>query len=273
MSPDALRARYARIREEVGPAVTVVAATKYVSLADMAVLVEAGVEVVGENRAQDLEAKSAAHPELTWDFIGHLQSRKVKQVLPYVRWIHSVASDSALEQLARQAAPGTEVLVEVNVSGEAAKAGIAPEALGDFLARCPVRVAGLMTMPPFAQDPEASRPAFARLRELAAEASKPAPTDCGLNVFTCIADSDAEALAIFEPTMGSRFEGDALVSQNLVGSVDTVLRRLREFQAVGVNLVEMKPIYRGVPALIAMMELIAREVMPAVGAERPSVRA
>ena len=104
-----------------------------------------------------------------WHFIGQLQSRKVKDVLPHVELIHSVASDSALRQLGKHAAPETEVLVEVNVAGEEDKAGIAPAELGDFIARCPVRVSGLMTMPPFAEDPEASRPYFAALRELAAE--------------------------------------------------------------------------------------------------------
>ena len=105
----------------------------------------------------------------TWDFIGNLQSRKVKRILPLVRLVHSIATDSALEQLARHADPDTEVLVEVDLAGEQSKAGIAPAALGEFIARCPVRVTGLMTMPPFTDDPEASRSHFARLAELAAE--------------------------------------------------------------------------------------------------------
>ena len=125
---------------------------------------------MGENRLQDLEAKRAAVGErFTWDFIGNVQSRKVKRILPLVRLIHSVASDSVLEQLGRHASPGTEVLVEVNVSGEEGKGGVEPDALGEFIARCPATVAGLMTMPPFTTDPEASRPYFARLAELAAE--------------------------------------------------------------------------------------------------------
>jgi PLP dependent protein len=124
-------------------------------------------ELVGENRAQDLEAKAVAHPEFRWHFIGQLQSRKVKQILPHVELIHSVASDSALAQLERHAPPGTEILVEVNVAGEEGKAGIAPDDLEAFIARAPVRVAGLMGMPPFAEDPEASRPHFAALRDLA----------------------------------------------------------------------------------------------------------
>jgi uncharacterized pyridoxal phosphate-containing UPF0001 family protein len=132
------------------------------------VLADAGIEVAGENRAQDLEAKAAAHPELTWDFIGHLQSRKVKQVLPHVRYVHSVSTDSVLRQLERHGTPETEVLVEVNVAGEEGKSGIAPAELDDFVARCPVRVVGLMTMPPLAEDPEDSRPWFAALAELAA---------------------------------------------------------------------------------------------------------
>jgi len=145
----------------------VVAATKYVALEDMAALAEAGVEVVGENRAQDLEAKATAHPELRWHFIGQLQSRKVRQILPYAELIHSVASDSALRQLERHGTRDTEILVEVNVAGEEGKAGIAPAELGAFLERAPVRVGGLMTMPPFSEDAEDSRRHFAALRELA----------------------------------------------------------------------------------------------------------
>jgi uncharacterized pyridoxal phosphate-containing UPF0001 family protein len=125
------------------------------------------VTVVGENRAQELEAKAAAHPELTWDFIGHLQSRKVKQVLPLVRWIHSVASDSALAQLGRHGDERTEVLVEVNVAREEGKSGVMPDEFDAFLERCPVRVVGLMTMPPFTERPEDSRRWFAALAELA----------------------------------------------------------------------------------------------------------
>jgi uncharacterized pyridoxal phosphate-containing UPF0001 family protein len=123
---------------------------------------------VGENRAQDLAAKQKQHRDLfEWDFIGALQSRKVKDVAPRVRLIHSVASESALAQLEKHAAK--EILVQVNVAGEEGKVGIAPEELGDFIARCPVPVTGLMTMPPFTEDPEESRPHFARLAVLAAE--------------------------------------------------------------------------------------------------------
>jgi hypothetical protein len=157
----------ARVREEVGEGVQVLAAVKYVALDELGVLAEAGVTVVGENRAQELEAKSAAHPELTWDFIGHLQSRKVKQVLPLVRWIHSVASDSALTQLGRHGDAQTEVLVEVNVAREEGKSGVMPDELDAFLERCPVRVVGLMTMPPFTERAEDSRRWFAALAELA----------------------------------------------------------------------------------------------------------
>jgi uncharacterized pyridoxal phosphate-containing UPF0001 family protein len=164
-----VRGNLARVREELPDGVEVLAAVKYVPLEELGVLVEAGITLAGENRAQDLEAKAAAHPELRWHFIGQLQSRKVKQILPYVELIHSVASDSALRQLERHGTPETEILVEVNVAGEEGKAGIAPPELGAFIARCPVRVAGLMTMPPFAADPEDSRPYFAALRELAQE--------------------------------------------------------------------------------------------------------
>ena len=146
--------------------VELLAAVKYVPLDELGVLAAAGLALVGENRAQELVAKASAYPGVfTWDFIGHLQSRKVKDVVPYVRYIHSVASESALAQLAKHPA---EVLVEVNVAGEASKSGIAPSDLGAFIARAPVPVVGLMTMPPAARTPEESRPHFAALRELAA---------------------------------------------------------------------------------------------------------
>jgi uncharacterized pyridoxal phosphate-containing UPF0001 family protein len=159
----------ARVRDEIGDGVQVLAAVKYVAAEEMGVLAEAGVTVVGENRAQELEVKAGAHPELTWDFIGHLQSRKVKQVLPYVRWIHSVASESALDQLGRHGDAGTEVLVEVNVARDEGKSGVAPEELDAFLERCPVTVVGLMTMPPFTERAEDSRRWFAALAQLAGE--------------------------------------------------------------------------------------------------------
>jgi PLP dependent protein len=169
-----VRENLARVREELPDGVEVLAAVKYVPLEELATLAEAGVELVGENRAQDLEAKATAHPgAFRWHFIGQLQSRKVAQILPHVELIHSVASDSALRRLGRHGTPETEILVEVNVSGEDGKAGIAPEELGAFIARSPVRVTGLMTMPPFTDDPEASRPYFAALRELAREHGLP----------------------------------------------------------------------------------------------------
>lgn len=170
LDADRVRANLERVRERAGAGVEILAATKYVPLDEMGTLAAAGVTLVGENRLQDLEAKRERWGDaFVWDFIGNLQSRKVKRIVPLVRLIHSVASDSALAELGRHADPGTEVLVEVNVAGEEQKAGIAPAELGDFIARCPVRVAGLMTMPPFTTEPEASRPAFARLAELAAE--------------------------------------------------------------------------------------------------------
>lgn len=170
LEAERVRANLERVRERAGPRVEILAATKYVQPDEMGVLAEAGVTLVGENRLQDLETKRERWGDaFAWDFIGNLQSRKVKRILPLVRLIHSVASDSALVQLDRHAEPGTEVLVEVNVAGEAGKGGIRPAELGDFIDRCPVRVAGLMTMAPFSTEPEASRPAFARLAELAAE--------------------------------------------------------------------------------------------------------
>jgi PLP dependent protein len=165
-----VRANLARIREQAGPDVEILAATKYIRTEDMGALAEAGIELVGENRLQDLEEKRERWADrFTWDFIGNLQSRKVKSIVPLVRLIHSVASDSALEQLRRHGGPDAEVLVEVNLSGEVEKGGIAPEALDEFIERCPVRVSGLMTMPPFTEDSEASRPYFTRLAALASE--------------------------------------------------------------------------------------------------------
>lgn len=163
LSPDGIRERYERIREEVGPGVTVVAATKYVSVEELAVLAEAGVEVVGENRAQDLQAKHAAYGDaFRWHFIGHLQSRKAPLVSELCELCHSLASESAARRLTIPA------LVEVNLSGEPTKSGIAPEELPRLLELYP-DVRGLMTMPPPSDDPEASRPWFRRLRALAEE--------------------------------------------------------------------------------------------------------
>lgn len=172
-----VRANVAEARERIAQAarragrdpadVELLAAVKYVALDELGTLADAGLTLLGENRAQELVAKATAHPGFAWDFIGHLQSRKVREIAPHVRLIHSVASDSALAQLARHR-PGGEVLVEVNVAGEASKSGIAPAELPAFLERCPVPVGGLMTMPPAAADPQDSRRHFAALRELAA---------------------------------------------------------------------------------------------------------
>jgi uncharacterized pyridoxal phosphate-containing UPF0001 family protein len=160
---DDVRSRYASVRDEVGPGVTVVAATKYVSLADMAVLAESGVEVVGENRAQDLEAKHAEYGDaFRWHFIGKLQSRKAKVVNRICELVHSLDSESAAGRL------DVPALIQVNLAEEESKAGVAPEALEDFLRLYP-QVRGLSTMPPGTSDPEDSRPLFRKLRELAVE--------------------------------------------------------------------------------------------------------
>ena len=164
-----LAANLEEVRSVAGGEVELLVATKYVPLEEMGKLAEAGVRLVGENRQQELAAKHERWGDaFEWDFIGNLQSRKVKQVLPLVRLIHSVATDSVLTQLGKHADPETEVLVEVNVSGEEGKGGVEPAELPAFVERCPVRVGGLMTMPPFSADPEHSRPYFARLAELAA---------------------------------------------------------------------------------------------------------
>jgi uncharacterized pyridoxal phosphate-containing UPF0001 family protein len=167
IDPEKVAANLARIEAEAGEGVEVLVACKYVPLEEMGALAEAGVRLVGENRQQDLAAKHERFgADFSWDFIGNLQSRKVRQVLPLVRLVHSVATDSVLAQLGRHGTPDTEVLIEVNVAEEECKGGVAPAELGDFIARCPVKVGGLMTMPPFTEDPEDSRPHFARLAEL-----------------------------------------------------------------------------------------------------------
>lgn len=178
---EAIARRLARARERIAAAarragrdpdaVELLVAVKYVALEELPVLSQAGVTLVGENRAQDLQAKAQAHGDLfTWDFIGQLQSRKVRAIVPHVRLIHSLASLSALRELERfkhAAKPGLRTLIEVNVAGERGKAGISPDELDLYLERSPVPVAGLMTMPPQAGDPDQSRRWFAALRELA----------------------------------------------------------------------------------------------------------
>jgi pyridoxal phosphate enzyme (YggS family) len=182
-----VHANLERLREEIDAAragstaqgvdgersVEILAATKYVPAEELPVLAEAGVELVGENRGQDLQAKVAAHGALfQWDFIGALQSRRVRLIVPHVRLIHSVASESALRELERhaeRARPGLRVLIEVNLAGEPGKAGVPPERIDELIALSPFPVAGLMTMPPSSAEPEASRPWFAALRELARE--------------------------------------------------------------------------------------------------------
>ena len=161
MNAASLRERYRRLRDEAGPDVTVVVATKYVTLDDLAVLAEAGIEVVGENRAQDLQEKHARYgAAFRWHFIGHLQSNKVKVVNGICELVHSLDSESAAKRLT------VPSLLEVNLSGERSKSGVAPDEIGEWLARVP-SIRGLMTMPPLAGDAEASRPWFRRLRELA----------------------------------------------------------------------------------------------------------
>jgi len=161
LSAGEVRERYLRLRDEAGPDVTVVAATKYVSLEELGILAEAGVEIVGENRAQDLAAKHARYGDaFRWHFIGHLQSNKVKVVNPICELVHSLDSESAARRLTVPA------LLEVNLSGEASKSGVAPQEIPGWLETFP-NIRGLMTMPPLADDPEASRPWFRRLAELA----------------------------------------------------------------------------------------------------------
>jgi uncharacterized pyridoxal phosphate-containing UPF0001 family protein len=188
LDAERIRANVARVRDEIDAAaqrsararpaaqprpVELLAAIKYIRNDDLPLLAEAGIVLVGENRAQELQAKHAAHGELfEWDFIGQLQSRRVREIVPCTRLIHSVASESALRAIERhlpQARAGLRILIEVNIAGEQEKAGVAPDRLGEFIECSPVPVAGLMTMPPLAEDPEQSRPWFAKLRELADE--------------------------------------------------------------------------------------------------------
>ena len=189
LSVDAVRANVERVRGEIADAaaragrgadgVQLLAAVKYVALEELPVLAAAGITLAGENRAQELVRKVAAPggDALTWDFIGHLQSRKVKQILPLVRMIHSVGSDSVVEQLGKHAPEGTRILVEVNIASEEGKSGVAPDRLDAFLDSCRavanVEVAGLMTMPPLAQTAEDSRRWFAALARLAADRGLP----------------------------------------------------------------------------------------------------
>lgn len=173
LDPAHVRAALAEVRERVGEGVEIVVATKYLPVGELGALREAGVTAVAENRAQDLQAKHEAHPDLAYEFIGHLQSRKVRQVAPLVRRIHSVASDSAVAQLARHGRADLELLIEVNVAGEEGKSGVDPadlDALLDGLRGAGGgEVAGLMTMPPLASRPQDSRRWFAALRGLAAD--------------------------------------------------------------------------------------------------------
>ena len=183
-----IRANIEHVREEIAGAVhrspvtraaqqrhgvELLAAIKYVGRNELPLLAEAGIELVGENRAQELRAKHGAHGDLfEWDFIGQLQSRRVREIVPYVRLIQSVASESALRELDRHRAlarPGLRILIEVNIAGEPGKAGVEPDRVGEFIARSPVAVAGLMTMPPLAAEPDDNRRWFALLRELADE--------------------------------------------------------------------------------------------------------
>ncbi|HEY2260379.1 MAG TPA: YggS family pyridoxal phosphate enzyme [Solirubrobacteraceae bacterium] len=174
LSADRVKRNLERVRAQIADAgrdpdeVEILAAVKYVPAEELAALAEAGIAVVGENRAQELAAKqSVAADRFTWDFIGNLQSRKVRDIVPRVRYIHSVATDSVLAQLGRHGGEQIEVLVEVNVAGEAGKSGVSPQELPAFLERCPATVVGLMTMPPFVEQADHNRRHFAALRELA----------------------------------------------------------------------------------------------------------
>jgi pyridoxal phosphate enzyme (YggS family) len=175
LEAERIAANLERVREAIADAgrdpagVDILAAVKYVPIDEIGTLHEAGLTLLGENRAQDLEDKATRYPDFRWHFIGQLQSRKVRLLLPFVELIHSVASESALKQLETHGTSDTEILLEVNVAGEDGKAGIDPSLVAHYLEASPAKVVGLMTMPPFAERPEASRRHFARLAELADE--------------------------------------------------------------------------------------------------------
>jgi PLP dependent protein len=180
LDPARLRANADRVRDEIAAAagragrdpdeISILIAVKYVPAEELQALADADLTLVGENRAQELVAKAQAYPgTFTWHFIGQLQSRKVKQIVPYATLIHSVASESALKQLEKHHTDETRILIEVDLAEEESKAGIRPDALATYLEHSPVPVAGLMTMPPFTEDPERSRSYFRKLRELARE--------------------------------------------------------------------------------------------------------
>jgi pyridoxal phosphate enzyme (YggS family) len=187
LDPEVVAERHASIRAAIDEAarragrepgaVEILAAVKYVDAADLPALHAAGIRRVGENKVDALLAKQAVAGDLfVWDFIGHLQSRKARDVVGRVALVHSLESESAARQLESRSEAPQDVLVEVNVAGDPGKFGLLPEKLDRFLELLAglerVRVRGLMTMPAFAEDPEASRPAFARLRELAAECAE-----------------------------------------------------------------------------------------------------
>ena len=179
LDPQRLAASVADVRRRIAEAaaragrrpedVDLLAAVKYVPVEELAVLHAAGLDLLGENRAQELVAKAQNHPEFRWHFIGRLQSRKVRLIVPHAQLIHSVDSESALEQFERFNTPTTEILIQVDVAGEEGKGGIRPDEVRDYVSASQVPVVGLSTMPPFTDDPEASRPHFAALRELAAK--------------------------------------------------------------------------------------------------------
>ena len=178
IDPETVRRNLERVRERCGPEVEILAATKYVDAGELDRLAEAGIELVGENRLQDLEAKHELCGDLfAWDFIGNVQSRKVKRIVPLVRLIHSVATESVLEQLGRHGSPETEILVEVNVAGEEGKGGVAVAELGEFIGRSPVRVGGLMTMPPFTERPRGLTAALRAPRRARRRPRAPAALD------------------------------------------------------------------------------------------------
>jgi len=144
----------------------------------------AGQHVFGENRVQDALPKIAELPaEAEWHFIGHLQSNKIRKALPAFTLIHGVDNLELAQQINRIAGEmglTANILLEINVSGEASKFGFSPtdlrQNLEDLLCLPNIRINGLMTMAPYSEDPETARPVFSKLRilrdELAAQSGK-----------------------------------------------------------------------------------------------------
>ncbi|ADG06543.1 YggS family pyridoxal phosphate-dependent enzyme [Kyrpidia tusciae] len=178
-----VKMRIARACARVGrdpSGVRLVAVSKYIDAARAKEWVQAGLTDLGENRLQVAQEKlEALGSGVTWHFIGHLQTNKVKAVIQHFAWLHSLDRPSLVDALARRFAEGPpegpplKVLAQVNVAGEEQKSGVAREEIGDFLDYIQSKnrfsrwiMAGFMTMAPAVNDPEEVRGVFRELRQL-----------------------------------------------------------------------------------------------------------